>query len=41
VKKSKDKKTKPEEISKSVMKLKNSARGFYKDYHAAIDRQVF
>jgi hypothetical protein len=41
VKKSKDKKSTPEDISKLIMKLKNSAKGFYKDYNAAIDRQVF
>lgn len=41
VKKSKDKKTKPEDISKSLQKLKSTARGFYKDYQLAIDRQVF
>ncbi len=41
VKKSKDKKTKPEDISKSLQKLKSTARGFYKDYQPAIDRQVF
>ena len=41
VKKSKDKKTKPEEIMKSVLKLKNAARSFYKDYQPAIDKQVF
>jgi hypothetical protein len=41
VKKSKDKKTTPEDISKLILKLKNSAKGFYKDYNAAIDRQVF
>ncbi len=41
VKKSKDKKAKPEDISKSVLNLKNSAKGFYKDYNVAIDRRVF
>lgn len=41
MKKSKDKKTKPEEIAKLIQKLKNAARGFYKDYQQAIDRQVF
>jgi Peptidase S46 len=41
VKKSKDKKTKPEDISKSLQKLKSTTRGFYKDYNSAIDRQIF
>ncbi len=41
VKKSKDKKTKPEDIKKSVQKLKNSAISFFKDYNPTIDRQVF
>jgi hypothetical protein len=41
VKKSRDKKTTPEDISTLIRKLKNSAKGFYKDYNVAIDRQVF
>jgi hypothetical protein len=41
VKISKDKKTKPEEISKLILKLKNAARSFYKDYRPTIDKQVF
>jgi len=41
VKKSKDKKTTTEEIMKSVLKIKNTAKNFYKDYQPMIDRQVF
>ena len=41
IKKSKDKKTKPDEITKIVQKLKMSAKGFYKDYQPLIDRKVF
>lgn len=41
VNKSKEKKTSPEELSKLIRKLENSAKGFYKDYDPAIDREVF
>jgi len=41
VKKSKDHRSKPEEIQKSVLKIKSAAKSFYKDYQAVIDRQVF
>lgn len=41
VTKSKDKKYTSEELTKLVSKLKNIARGFYKDYQPRIDRQVF
>lgn len=41
VKQSKDKNAKPEDISKSVQKLRKGAQGFYKDYQTSIDRQVF
>jgi hypothetical protein len=41
VKQSKDKKTPPEELAKLVQKVKNSAKGFYKDYNTEVDRQVF
>jgi hypothetical protein len=41
VKKSKDKKITKEDITKLVSKLKNSAKGFYKDYQPGIDKQVF
>jgi hypothetical protein len=41
VKISKDKKTKADDIVKAIGKLKSSAKGFYKDYNLAIDRQVF
>lgn len=41
VKMSNDKQTKPGDLEKLILKLKNGARGFYKDYQPAIDRQVF
>jgi hypothetical protein len=41
VKKSKDKGTKPEELTKTVQKVQEAAAKFYKDYQPAVDRKVF